>query len=104
MNLQCNLVGPGPRCELKYKDPADGEVKQLPNGAPIVAEDGQPLTFDGQRRNRRSTAGRHGFPATIPYVLLVALMVGSTFYQHLADAASEPAGLVDLAAAGDHCS
>ena len=80
MNLQCNLIGSGTQVELKYKDPADGKVKQLPNGAPIVAEDGQPLTFEAATQSTLD-CGASRIPATIPYVLLVALMVGSTFYQ-----------------------
>src|SRR5437016_9138942 len=33
MNLQCNLVGAGTQVPIKYKDPADGQVKQLPGKA-----------------------------------------------------------------------
>ncbi|HUL84363.1 MAG TPA: membrane protein insertase YidC [Actinomycetota bacterium] len=80
MNLQCNLIGSGTQVELRYKDPADGKVKQLPNGAPIIAEDGQPLTFEAATQSTLD-CGTSRIPDTIPYVLLVALMVGSTFYQ-----------------------
>jgi YidC/Oxa1 family membrane protein insertase len=79
MNLQCNLVGSGTQVELKYKA-TDGQVKQLPNGSPILGEDGTPLTFPATTQSTLD-CGKSRIPATIPYVLLVALMVGSTFYQ-----------------------
>ena len=80
MNLQCNLVGSGTQVPLKYKDPADGKVKQLPNGAPILGQGGTTLPFEATTQSTLN-CGTARFPDTIPYVLLVAIMVGSTFFQ-----------------------
>ncbi|MDP9300215.1 MAG: YidC/Oxa1 family membrane protein insertase [Actinomycetota bacterium] len=88
MNLQCNLVGAGTQVEIKYKDPADGQVKQLPGSgnttsptpAPILGKDGTALPFLAQTRGTLD-CGHQRFPDMIPYILLLAIMVGSTFFQ-----------------------
>ncbi|TMK36768.1 MAG: membrane protein insertase YidC [Actinobacteria bacterium] len=88
MNLQCNLVGAGTQVEIKYKDPADRLVKQLPGPgnttdatpAPILGKDGTALPFSAQTRGTLD-CGHQRFPDMIPYILLLAIMVGSTFFQ-----------------------
>ena len=88
MNLQCNLVGAGTHVEIKYKDPADGQVKQLPGPgnaadptpAPILGKDGTALPFTAQTRGTLD-CGNQRFPDMIPYILLLGIMVGSTFFQ-----------------------
>jgi YidC/Oxa1 family membrane protein insertase len=88
LNLQCNLVGAGTQVEIKYKDPADGQVKQLPGSgnstvptpAPILGKDGTALPFTAQTRGALD-CGHQRFPDMIPYILLLAVMVGSTFFQ-----------------------
>jgi YidC/Oxa1 family membrane protein insertase len=88
MNLQCNLVGAGTQVEIKYKDPADGQTKQLPGvgnptdptPAPILGKGGTPLPFPAETRGTLD-CGTQRFPDMIPYILLLAIMVGSTFFQ-----------------------
>jgi OXA1/YqjG-like inner membrane protein len=90
MNLQCNLVGAGTQVPLRYKDPSDGQVKQLPGPgnpdpneqepAPILGEGGEPLSFDATTQAFLD-CGTSRFPDIIPYVLVLILMVGLTFFQ-----------------------
>jgi YidC/Oxa1 family membrane protein insertase len=88
LNLQCNLVGAGTQVPIKYKDPADGQVKQLPGQgnptqptpAQILGKDGTVLPFTAQTRGTLD-CGHTRFPDMIPYILLLAIMVGSTFFQ-----------------------
>ena len=88
LNLQCNLVGAGTQVPIKYKDPADGQVKQLPGQgnatqptpAQILGKDGTVLPFTAQTRGALD-CGHTRFPDMIPYILLLAVMVGSTFFQ-----------------------
>jgi YidC/Oxa1 family membrane protein insertase len=88
LNLQCNLVGAGTQVPIKYKDPADGQVKQLPGQgnptqptpAQILGKDGTVLPFTAQTRGALD-CGNTRFPDMIPYILLLAVMVGSTFFQ-----------------------
>jgi YidC/Oxa1 family membrane protein insertase len=88
LNLQCNLVGAGTQVPIKYKDPADGQVKQLPGqgnptqptSAQILGKDGTVLPFTAQTRGALD-CGHTRFPDMIPYILLLAVMVGSTFFQ-----------------------
>ncbi len=88
MNLQCNLVGAGTQVPIKYKDPADGQVKQLPGQgnptqptpAPILGKDGTALPFPAETQGALD-CGHKRFPDMIPYILLLAVMVGSTFFQ-----------------------
>ena len=79
MNLQCNLVGAGTQVEIKYKN-SDGQVVQLPAGDPILGENGQPLTFDAKTQSFLD-CGSKRFPDIIPYILIVVVMVGLTFFQ-----------------------
>jgi YidC/Oxa1 family membrane protein insertase len=88
MNLQCNLVGAGTQVEIKYKDPADGQTKQLPGAgnptdptaAPILGKDGTALPFAAETQGTLD-CGHQRFPDMVPYILLLAIMVGSTFFQ-----------------------
>jgi YidC/Oxa1 family membrane protein insertase len=88
MNLQCNLVGAGTQVEIKYKDPADGQTKQLPGAgnptdptsAPILGKDSTALPFAAETQGTLN-CGHQRFPDMIPYILLLAIMVGSTFFQ-----------------------
>ena len=88
LNLQCNLVGAGTQVPIKYKDPADGQVKQLPGQgnptqptpAQILGKDGTVLPFTAQTQGAVD-CGHKRFPDMIPYILLLAVMVGSTFFQ-----------------------
>lgn len=88
MNLQCNLVGAGTQVPIKYKDPADGQVKQLPGqgnptqptAAPILGKDGTALPFPAETQGVLD-CGHKRLPDMIPYILLLAVMVGSTFFQ-----------------------
>jgi YidC/Oxa1 family membrane protein insertase len=79
MNLQCNLVGAGTQVEIKYKA-SDGQVQQLPAGKQILGENGQPLSFPATTQSFLD-CGTKRIPDVIPYVLMVALMVGLTFFQ-----------------------
>jgi YidC/Oxa1 family membrane protein insertase len=79
MNLQCNLVGAGTQVEIKYKN-SDGQVVQLPAGDPILGENGQPLSFDPKTQSFLD-CGNKRIPDIIPYVLIVIVMVGLTFFQ-----------------------
>jgi YidC/Oxa1 family membrane protein insertase len=88
MNLQCNLVGAGTQVEIKYKDPTDGQVKQLPGpgnptdpeGAPIYGKNDTQLPFAATTQGVLD-CGTSRMPDIIPYVLIVAIMVGLTFFQ-----------------------
>jgi YidC/Oxa1 family membrane protein insertase len=79
MNLQCNLVGAGTQVEIKYKN-SDGQTVQLPAGDPILGENGQPLSFDPKTQSFLD-CGNKRIPDIIPYVLIVIVMVGLTFFQ-----------------------
>jgi YidC/Oxa1 family membrane protein insertase len=89
MNLQCNLVGAGTQVPIRYKDPTDGQVKQLPQGATILGEDGTPLPATTQPF---LDCGTSRFPDIIPYVMVVALMVGLTFFQTFQIQRASPQG------------
>ncbi|HEX9298833.1 MAG TPA: membrane protein insertase YidC [Actinomycetota bacterium] len=90
MNLQCNLVGAGTQVPIKYKDPSDGQVKQLPGPgnpnpadqtpAKIYGKDNADLPFQAETQAFLD-CGHQRFPDMIPYILLLAIMVGSTFFQ-----------------------
>jgi YidC/Oxa1 family membrane protein insertase len=79
MNLQCNLVGAGTQVEIKYKN-SDGQVVQLPAGDPILGENGQSLSFDPKTQSFLD-CGNKRIPDIIPYILIVIMMVGLTFFQ-----------------------
>jgi YidC/Oxa1 family membrane protein insertase len=101
MNLQCNLVGAGTQVPIKYKDPTDGQVKQLPGPgnpdpneqtpAPILGENGTQLPFDAKTQAFLD-CGTVRFPDIVPYVLIVALMVGLTFFQTFQMQRASPQG------------
>lgn len=91
MNLQCNLVGAGTQVPIRYKDPSDGQVKQLPEGAPILGEGNTPLPFAATTQPFLD-CGSSRFPDIIPYVLIVALMVGLTFFQTFQIQRASPQG------------
>jgi len=88
MNLQCNLVGAGTQVPIRYKDPSDGQVKQLPGpgnptdpvGAQIYGKGDTQLSFPATTQGVLD-CGTSRFPDIVPYVLIVALMVGLTFFQ-----------------------
>jgi YidC/Oxa1 family membrane protein insertase len=101
MNLQCNLVGAGTQVPLKYKDPTDGQVKQLPGPgnpdpkeqtpAPILGKGGTTLPLDPTTQAFLD-CGTKRFPDIVPYVLIVALMVGLTFFQTFQMQRASPQG------------
>jgi YidC/Oxa1 family membrane protein insertase len=91
MNLQCNLVGAGTQVPIRYKDPTDGQVKQLPQGATILGEGNAPLPFPATTQPFLD-CGTSRFPDIIPYVLVVALMVGLTFFQTFQIQRASPQG------------
>jgi len=101
MNLQCNLIGAGTQVPLKYKDPADGQVKQLPGPgnpdpnaqtpAPILGENGARLSFDPTTQAFLN-CGSQRFPDVIPYILIVVTMVGLTFFQTFQMQRASPQG------------
>jgi YidC/Oxa1 family membrane protein insertase len=99
MNLQCNLVGAGTQVAINYKDPTDGQVKQLPGpgnptdptAAPILGEGNVPLPFDATTQGVLD-CGSSRFPDVIPYVLVIALMVGLTFFQTFQMQRASPQG------------
>jgi YidC/Oxa1 family membrane protein insertase len=99
MNLQCNLVGAGTQVPINYKDSTDGQVKQLPGpgnstdptAAPILGEGNVPLPFDATTQGVLD-CGSSRFPDVIPYVLIIALMVGLTFFQTFQMQRASPQG------------
>jgi YidC/Oxa1 family membrane protein insertase len=74
-NLQCSLATAGSQVPLK-----DTHGQPLPDGGTILGPDNQPLPFDAVTQSTLD-CGTSKFPDAIPYVVLIALMVGSGFYQ-----------------------
>jgi YidC/Oxa1 family membrane protein insertase len=74
-NLQCSLATAGSQVTLK-----DTQGQPLPAGATILGPGSEPLPFDAVTQPTLD-CGTSRFPDAIPYVLLIALMVGSGFYQ-----------------------
>jgi len=74
-NLQCSLANAGTQVELK-----DTEGQPIQPGLPMLGSGDQPLPFDAESKATLD-CGTSKFPDAIPYVLLIALMVGSGFYQ-----------------------
>jgi len=68
----------GKQVPLTYKDAA-GETKPLPDGAPILGENGNTLPYDATTRSVLD-CGNQRFPTAIPYFLTLVLMAGSAFY------------------------
>jgi YidC/Oxa1 family membrane protein insertase len=91
MNLQCQLLVAGTQVKQEYQDPADGQMKSIPAGAPIVGEDGAPLPGN-PTTVENIDCGSSRFPDVIPYALLVVLMVVSTFYTQLQMQRASPPG------------
>lgn len=78
MNLQCTPLTAGTMVTLTYQD-ADGNAQPLPDGAPILGENGQPLSYEAITKSTLSCGGER-FPSAIPYFLILVLMSGSGFY------------------------
>ncbi len=74
-NLQCSLATSGTQVELK-----DTTGQPIQPGLQILGSGDQPLPFDAVTRSTLD-CGTSKFPDAIPYVLLIALMVGSGFFQ-----------------------
>jgi len=101
MNLQCNLIGAGTQVPIRYKDPTDGQVKQLPGPgnpdpaeqtpAPILGTGGTTLPFTAETQAFLD-CGTQRFPDIVPYILIVAIMVGLTFFQTFQMQRASPAG------------
>jgi YidC/Oxa1 family membrane protein insertase len=90
MNLQCQLLVAGTPFEQKYS--ADGEAKTIPPGKPIVGEDGTTPLPGNPTTTSTIDCGSNRFPDLIPYVLLVILMVATTFYTQLQMQRASPPG------------
>jgi YidC/Oxa1 family membrane protein insertase len=91
MNLQCQLLVAGTQVHQQYTDPADGQLKPVPAGAPIVGEDSSPLPGD-PTTVESIDCGSSRFPDVIPYALLVVAMVVTTFYTQLQMQRASPPG------------
>jgi YidC/Oxa1 family membrane protein insertase len=74
-SLQCSLATSGSQVQLK-----DTHGQPIPAGLQILGPDNQALPFDAVTQSTLD-CGTSKFPDAIPYVLLIALMVGSGFYQ-----------------------
>jgi YidC/Oxa1 family membrane protein insertase len=74
-SLQCSLATSGTQVVLK-----DTEGQQVQQGLPILGPGNQPLPFEAVSQSTLD-CGTSKFPDAIPYVLLIALMVGSGFFQ-----------------------
>jgi len=84
MNLQCSVVQAGTQASLV--DAAGVPVKPdrplLLNGEPVNGFESHPVLDCGEQR----------FPAAVPYALLLAVMVGTTFYSQRQMQRASPAG------------
>jgi YidC/Oxa1 family membrane protein insertase len=82
LNLQCSAAGAGRPAEIKNnaKPPTaiDVPAQVLSNGAPITTGTDEPLTITKSTYDCGS-----GIPAKIPYLALLGLMIGTTFFQQL---------------------
>jgi YidC/Oxa1 family membrane protein insertase len=74
-NLQCSLATAGTQVELK-----DTTGQPIQADRSILGPGNQPLPFDAVTRSTLD-CGTNKFPDAIPYVFLIALMVGSGLYQ-----------------------
>ena len=74
-NLQCSLATSGSQVELK-----DTQGQPIQPGLQILGSDNEQLGFDAVSQSTLD-CGTSKFPDAIPYVLLIALMVGSGFFQ-----------------------
>ena len=92
MNLQCQLLVAGTQVPQQYKDPSDGQIKSIPAGATIVGEDGKTPLPGNPTTVANIDCGSSRFPDVLPYVLLVVLMVLTTFYTQLQMQRASPPG------------
>jgi YidC/Oxa1 family membrane protein insertase len=98
MNLQCNLVGAGTQVAIYYKDPSTGKT-QLPGpgntsdpvGKPIYGKGDTQLPFAATTQGVLD-CGTKRIPDIIPYVLILVVMVGLTFFQTFQMQRASPAG------------
>jgi YidC/Oxa1 family membrane protein insertase len=74
-SLQCSLATSGEQVQLK-----DTKGQPIQPGLQILGPGNEPLPFDAVSQATLD-CGTSKFPDAIPYVLLIALMVGSGFYQ-----------------------
>ena len=74
-SLQCSLATSGEQVELK-----DTQGQPIQPGLQILGPGNETLPFDAVSQSTLD-CGTSKFPDAIPYVLLIALMVGSGFYQ-----------------------
>jgi YidC/Oxa1 family membrane protein insertase len=95
LNLQCTLIGAGTQVQQTWLDPnaADKADKtgNLPDGAPILDENGQPLPQPATTLSHLD-CGDQRFPDVIPYALLLVVMVGSAFYMQRQTQKASPPG------------
>jgi YidC/Oxa1 family membrane protein insertase len=95
MNLQCALVQAGTQVPQKWIDPTatDSAKKSgdLPDGAPILDESGNPLP---QPATTHATldCGDRRFPDVVPYAMLLIIMVGSSYYMQRQTQKATPPG------------
>lgn len=84
MNLQCSLVQAGTQASLvdSNSDPVEPGRPLLLNGAPVDGFESRPALDCGDQR----------FPAAVPYGILLALMIGSTFYSQRQMQKASPTG------------
>jgi YidC/Oxa1 family membrane protein insertase len=75
INLQCSVSGSGTQVVQKSTD-----GQPLPDDAPVLSADSIGATQVGTTQATLD-CGTSKFPDVIPYVLLLALMVGAAFYQ-----------------------
>jgi YidC/Oxa1 family membrane protein insertase len=74
-NLQCSLSNAGTQVPLK-----DTHGQPLPDGSTILGSGAQPLPFNAVTQSTLD-CGTSRFPAAIPYVVLLGLMLASAIYQ-----------------------
>jgi membrane protein insertase Oxa1/YidC/SpoIIIJ len=95
MNLQCAVVQAGTSVQQRWVDPtAKDKTKKtgdLPSGAPILDEHGNPLPQPATT-TALLDCGNSRFPDVIPYAALLLIMVGSSFYMQRQTQKSTPAG------------
>ena len=91
LDLQCTVMGAGTSLSQTYKDPADGQMKELPTGATILGEEGGALGFEAKTVSSHD-CGDSRFPDIVPYALLLVIMIGSTYYQQFQMQKASPPG------------
>ncbi len=91
LDLQCTVMGAGTLLPQTFQDPADKQTKDLPEGAPILSASGEELGFEATTRAALD-CGDSRFPDIVPYVILLLLMIGSTYYQQFQMQKASPPG------------